>query len=436
MSRGKKKKWSGAKARAKKTRQSSETTSPKFLKEALKKLRERLKEEVAQTKTLLEISRILNSSLDAKTVRTRAMESVMRLLDCEAGSLYLIDEEKGELYFEVALGERAETLKEIRLKIGEGVAGWVAQTGESALIADTEKDPRWASKFDRKSKFRTKNMVTVPVKSKGKIIGVLQAINKKQGKVFDQDDLRLMQSLADQVAIALENAFLYQAQRQTFFQTAEALALAIEKRDIYTGGHTRRVRDFSVAIGEELGLDAEAMENLELSAILHDIGKIGIEDRILRKPGKLDDDEFAQMRSHPELGFEILSHIKSLEKVNPGTRYHHERPDGKGYPLKLTGEQIPQIARIIAVADTWDAMTSDRPYRKALDEAKALRELFENRGNQFAPEVVEAFFQAYRKNKIYTQHRSPGTPAPESALALLTSWQKPNKLEETEQKGG
>ncbi len=401
------------------------------------KFRDLQKQFKAKVSTLLEINRILNSSLEAKTVRKRAMEAVVKLLSCETGSLYLIDEQRGELYFEVALGERADTIKEIRLKIGEGVAGWVAQTGESALIADTEKDPRWARNFDKKSKFHTRNMVTVPVRSKGKIIGVLQALNKLAGKVFDREDLKLMQSLSDQVAIALDNAFLYEDQRRTFFQTAEALALAIEKRDIYTGGHTKRVRDYSVAIGEEMELTGEEREKLELAAILHDIGKIGIEDRILRKPGKLDDEEFAQMRSHAEQGWEILSHIKSLEGVSPGTRYHHERMDGKGYPLKLTGSQIPLLARIIAVADTWDAMTSDRPYRSALEESRALEELWQNRHKQFAPEAVEAFCRAFKKNKIYTQHRLKGAPVPEPTQAFLTSLLNPHTLEEqTGQKGG
>jgi len=420
-----------------KPRKKSPGRRPRNLEEAIQKLRRQLKKEIEQTKTLLEISRILNSTLDAKTVRTNAMEAVVRLLDCGAGSLYLIDAERGELYFEVALSEVADKVKEIRLKIGEGVAGWVAQTGESALIADIEKDPRWASKVDKKSKFRTKNMVTVPVQSKGKIIGVLQAINKREGEVFDQEDLKLMTSLAHQVAIALDNAFLYQEQRETFFQTAEALAVAIEKRDIYTGGHTKRVRDFSVAIAEEMGFKGEDRERLELAAILHDIGKIGIEDRILRKPGKLDDEEFAQMRSHPEQGYEILSHIKNLEKVIPGARYHHERPDGKGYPRGLNDGQIPIIARIIAVADTWDAMTSDRPYRQALEETKAVSELWQNRGNQFAPESVEAFLRAYQKGKIYTQHRAQGTEPAGNVLSFLTSLLNQNKLEEeTVQKGG
>ncbi len=364
----------------------------------------RTQEKVRQFATLTELSRILNSSLDPKTVRTRAMEAVMQLLDCEASSLYLIDEDRNELYFEVALGDRADQVKEVRLKMGEGIAGWVAQEGKSDLVPDCSKDPRWARRVDKKSKFQTRNMVTVPVKAKEKIIGVLQALNKKKDKLFNEEDLRLIESLADQVAIALENARLYENQRQTFLETAQALAAAIEKRDIYTGGHTKRVRDFCMACARFLDLNDQEKERLELAAILHDVGKIGIDDSVLRKPGKLTDEEFSQIRAHPTLGFEILSHIKSLTDVIPGTRYHHERPDGKGYPEGLRDGKIPFLARIIAVADTWDAMTSDRPYRPALSDQKALAELRKYSGKQFDENVVKAFIKAYKQGMVTSQH--------------------------------
>ena len=387
------------------------------------------KKEAEQNRNLLEISRILNSSLNPKTVRIRAMEAVVRLLECEAGSLYLIDEARGELYFVVALGERADQVKEIRLKIGEGIAGWVAQSGEPLLIADASKDPRWASKADKKSKFQTRNMVTVPIKTKDRAIGVLQALNKCGGGVFDQEALSLMESLADNVAIALENALLHDQQRKTFFETAEALADAIEKRDPYTGGHTKRVRDTSKSIGLELGLDPDTMEKLDLASILHDIGKIGVEDSILRKPGKLTDQEFAQMALHPEHGFEILNHIRSLDKVIPGMRYHHERIDGRGYPSKLKDSEIPIISRIISVGDVWDAMTSDRPYRPALGEEVAIKELWVSRDKQLDPQMVVAFFKAYKRGKIDSQHRSKDQPLPEAAIAALTAIANENKLE-------
>ncbi len=363
-----------------------------------------------QFATLAKLSAILNSSLNQKEVRKRAMEAAVELLHCETGSLYLIDKEKGELYFEVALGEKGEAVKEIRLKIGEGVAGWVAKKGKSDFVPDTSRDPRWASKVDKKSKFKTRNMVTVPVKAKGEVIGVLQALNKLDGQKFDKADLKLLETLADQVAIALENARLYAEQKVMFMETAEALATAIEKRDPYTGGHTKRVRDFSMATAKYMDLDDEQMEWLELAAILHDAGKIGVDDEILRKPGRLTDEEFEKMKAHPGYGFEILRHVTQLARAIPGMKYHHERYDGKGYPDGLADGEIPLLARIITVADTWDAMTSDRPYRKGLPHKVANDELIKFSGIQFDPDVVKAFLKAYKEGEIAPLAQS-GAPA-------------------------
>ena len=268
------------------------------------------------------------------------------------------------------------------------------------MSPDISKDPRWASRVDKKSKFQTRNMVTVPVHAKGKVMGVLQALNKNNNKKFDKSDLRLLESLADQVAIALENAGLYEHQKIMFMQTAEALATAIEKRDPYTGGHTKRVRDFSMAAAKYLDLDQKIMDWLELAAILHDAGKIGVDDQVLRKPGRLTKEEFDQMKAHPNYGYEILHHVHELEPAIPGMRYHHERFDGKGYPTGLKGKKIPLIARIIAVADTWDAMTSDRPYRDGLSDDIAKKELKVNSGMQFDPVVVEAFLKAHKNGDI------------------------------------
>jgi HD-GYP domain-containing protein (c-di-GMP phosphodiesterase class II) len=210
----------------------------------------------------------------------------------------------------------------------------------------------------------------------------------------------MLETLAHQVATAIENAMLFQEQRETFLGITVAFVEALEKRDNYTGGHTRRVCDYSMAIGQQLGLSSIQIEELRLSAILHDIGKIGVADRILQKPGKLEKDEFAEMSSHPQLGSDILAHVKSLRKMLDGVRHHHEKFDGSGYPDGKTGDQIPLTARIIAVADAFDAMTSSRAYRKALSIETALNELEKYRGRQFDPNVVEAFMQAYRSREL------------------------------------
>jgi putative nucleotidyltransferase with HDIG domain len=350
--------------------------------------------------TLTELSQILNSTLEPRTVRRRAMEAATELMEAEVGSLLLIDEETGQLYFEVALGDKEDAVKTFHLKMGEGIAGWVAQHGEPLIVHDAQSDPRFFSEVDKKSKFTTKSVICVPVKVKEETIGVLEAINKLDGGAFSEEDLTLFQSLADQVAVALDNARLLAEIEELFFQTASSLADAIEKRDPYTGGHTKRVTTYCIAIAEQIDLEPNEMRWLKFAAILHDIGKIGVEDTILRKPDKLDQEEYDQMKQHTLMGAEIIGHIKQLHLIIPGLKYHHEKLDGKGYPEGLVDGHIPLIAKIVAVADTFDAMTSDRPYRKALLREEAFDELRRSCGTQFDKVLVDAFIKAFETEKI------------------------------------
>ena len=348
---------------------------------------------------LNQVSHLVNSSLDPAEVRRRTIEAATRLVDCAAGSLLLYDAESHELFFEVALGEKGVEVCKLRLKKSEGIAGWVVSHGKPVVIQDCKSDPRWSRRVDRRSRFETRDMICVPVKVKGKTIGAIQAINKKKG-YFNKKDMELLVILADQVAVALENARLFERLHQTFFETSEALAEAIELRDAYTGGHTRRVTEYSLATGKELGFSEEDMELLRMAAILHDIGKLGVDDGVLRKPGRLNKREFEQMKKHPRLGAEILERVHYLKNVLPGIRSHHERVDGAGYPDGLKDSRIPLIAKIIAVADTYDAMTSDRPYRKGLGKRPAIREILDCTGTQFDKRVAEAFLRAFRRGGI------------------------------------
>ncbi len=366
----------------------------------LRKAIERSHEWEKQLLTLSVLSRILNSTLEHRTVRRRAMQAATELMKAEVGSLLLIDDETNRLYFEVALGDKEETVKTFHLEMGEGIAGWVAKHGEPLIVHDAKSDPRFFSEVDKKSNFITRNVVCVPVKVKEKTIGVLEAINKLGGEAFSEEDLTIFQSLADQVAVALDNARLLAEIEELFFQTASSLADAIEKRDPYTGGHTKRVTTYSLAIGEQLSLEPDEMRLLKLAAILHDIGKIGVEDRILRKTDKLNEEEYDQMKQHTLMGAEIIGHIKQLHGIIPGLKYHHEKLDGKGYPEGLANDYIPLIAKIVAVADTFDAMTSDRPYRKALLREEAFHELQRCCGTQFDKGLVDAFIKAFGMGKI------------------------------------
>jgi putative nucleotidyltransferase with HDIG domain len=349
---------------------------------------------------LLQLGRILNSTLDHREVRRRAMEAATQLMKAEVGSLLLLDAKREHLYFEVALGEKEETVKTVTLNVGEGIAGWVAKNGEPLLVNAPDKDPRFFKGVDGKTGYKTRNMICVPVKTRGRLVGVLEAINKKGTQGFSDEDLSLFASLADLVAIALDNARLYQELEEMFFQTAESLSDAIEKRDPYTGGHTKRVTTYSLAIARHLLLKPDETKWLRLASVLHDVGKIGIEDQILRKQEPLSREEFAIIKHHSNIGAEIITHVRQLREIIPGVRYHHEQIDGGGYPEGLKGEQMPMLAKIVAVADTYDAMTTDRPYRKAKPKEVAIEELKKYSGTQFDKDVVEAFIQAYQNGEI------------------------------------
>jgi HD-GYP domain-containing protein (c-di-GMP phosphodiesterase class II) len=361
---------------------------------------ERIGEKVERLALLSHLGQILNSTLDHKEIQRRATEAATQLMKAEVGSLLLVDEQKHQLYFEVALGDREEEIKTIFLNFGEGIAGWVVQHGEPLIVNSPEKDPRFFKGVDQRTEFKTRSIICVPVKVKEKTMGVLEAINKQRKGRFNKEDLSLLTSLADQVAIALDNSRLYQELEEMFFQTAESLADAIEKRDPYTGGHTQRVTIYSQAIAKFLQLRPLEKKWLKIASVLHDIGKIGIEDHILKKPEQLSPEEFNMIKRHSDMGAEIIEHVRQLRESIPGVKYHHEQVNGKGYPAGLRGGEIPLLAKIVAVADTYDAMTTDRPYRKALGKKEAVEELRRSSGTQLDKEVVEAFIQAYQRGEI------------------------------------
>lgn len=338
---------------------------------------------------------LVSSSLDPEVIMKRSITAATNLMMAETGSLLLLDQEDGEMYFEVALGEVGSRLKSLRLKRGEGIAGWVAERGEPVIVEDAPSDPRFFAEADRESGFKTRNIICVPVRAGGQMLGALQVINKRQG-MFDDDDMDVLQALSNQVAVAIKNSKLFGELREAFTSTVEGLADIIEKRDPYTGGHTRRVRDYCLMIGKTMEFDHADLETLHLSAVLHDIGKIGVPDRVLHKDGVLSDEEFRLMSAHSAIGAEMLDRIVHLRPLVPHIKYHHEKIDSTGYPDSIGGEDIPLISRIICVADAFDAMTSNRPYRKGVAPQEAFDELRRCSGTQFDGEVVEAFFRAWR----------------------------------------
>jgi HD-GYP domain-containing protein (c-di-GMP phosphodiesterase class II) len=360
-------------------------------------------EEIRRLEALTSASGVVNSTLDLKVLLKLLMELAAKTLHAEASSILMVDEHSGDLVFEVAVGEKSDQVKEIRVPKGAGIAGAVAESGKPLLIPDASKDERFFRKADEKTSFVTRNVIAVPLVARGKCIGVMEVLNRLGGGTFSHDDMELLQALGHQSAIALQNAQLFENLQESFLSTVRSLAQAVDAKDSYTAGHSSRVTQYSVLIAEELKCSDDEIRNLRMSGLLHDVGKIGIRDSVLSKPGQLDDEEFAVMKSHPSVGAGILKPVRQLKEVIPGVLNHHERFDGRGYPGGLKGEEIPLAGRIIGVADAFDAMTSDRVYRPRLSDEVALAELKKHSGTQFDSRIVKAFLSAYDKGRIKTE---------------------------------
>ncbi|MCX7748894.1 MAG: HD domain-containing protein [Clostridia bacterium] len=234
-------------------------------------------------------------------------------------------------------------------------------------------------------------LLSVPINCANKKMGVLIV---GSSYYFKRREVNLISSIANNAAVAIENALLYESTRKYFIKTIDVLIAAIEAKDKYTEGHSQRVSKYAVKIAKKMGLAKEQIEDIKVAGILHDIGKIGISDSILLKADKLTKDEYEEIKQHPAISNKILHSVGFSDRTLKAIAYHHERYDGKGYPFGLIGEDITIEAQIIAVADAYDAMTSNRSYRKAMSREEALNELFVNKETQFNPKVIDALFHA------------------------------------------
>ena len=344
---------------------------------------------------VFKIGKELNIEVELDKLIKQIIEIGKKKLDAEACTLYLLDERKQELHFNVTLGEKAHLLDDVIVKVGEGVAGTVALNGETLNIMDINEDVRFNTNRAIASEigFKEKAMLTLPVKSKNKVIGVLQFINKKNGKSFTEADEELMEMLIElQVVPNLEKARTYEGLRTTFVGCIQGMARAIESKDVYAEGHCTRVAEKAVRLGRYIGLKEEELKNIEYASLLHDVGKVRISEFIRNKTAPLTEEENEEMKKHPILGGEILKQMDALEdSVKLGVQYHHEHYDGQGYCKGLKGEEIPLFARIIAIVDTYDNLRTDTAYRKGVKKDEALIAIKRGAGTSFDPSIVEKF---------------------------------------------
>jgi len=354
---------------------------------------------MAELTSLLEVGKAISSTLDLNELLRKTMRMATQVMRCETSTVYLVDKQTNELYFHIIQGDASvgAKLQEIRLPMGTGLAGWCAKESKPVIVPDTSRDPRFFKGADKKSGFVTRSMICVPMRLKDEVIGVLQVLNRTGDIHFNDHDVDILEAVGNQAVSAIDNARLYENIQKVYLATIEVLATAIDEKDPYTQGHSRRVTLYSVAIAEEMNFGRKQIENIRYAGLLHDVGKIGINDNIIHKPGRLTDEEYAIIKKHPEIGARILKPVEFLADKIPGVLHHHEYFDGRGYPSHLVGEGIPLMGRIICVADAFDAMTTNRPYRKGLSVNVAVAELKKFAGKQFDPICVEAFLSAFEK---------------------------------------
>lgn len=344
---------------------------------------EKLAEEAAAT-----LARDI-STLDSDQARSAATR-LHEAIQCDRVTVFRLDESAGRL---VSIYAEGVELDEIALGMQLGIAGLVAVTGQDVVLADAASDPRFDKRFDNITGYATRSMMCLPIRArKGDILGVVQVINKQDGG-FSAHDVEILRSLVAVFAVFIENAMLFDDQDVQFHSMLEVMAASIDAKDSLTAGHSQNVANIAARIGKALGFSDHELEVIKVAALLHDYGKIGISDAILKKEGKLTQEEYTHIQHHAKMTHSILDKIYFARKYRAVPLIagsHHEYLDGSGYPQGLTSKQIPFMSKILTVADVFEALTADRHYRKGMTTAEAMSIIRDGAGRRFDPNVIAA----------------------------------------------
>ncbi len=354
------------------------------------------RQELEKRQTLLSrFGRLIAAETRLDGLLTIIAEEVRHILAADRCSVFLVDPYKNELWTKVALGMDEKIL---RIPMGQGIAGFVAKTGSAVNIRDAYRDTRFTQDLDRITGYQTRSVLAVPLKGRdGRAVGVFEVLNKGKGAFTDEDE-GLLRILATMAASFIENATLYDDLRRSHLETIYRMALVAEFRDQKdTGRHLRRMSRFSGILAATMGLSYQESEDIRYASPLHDIGKVAIPDSILRKPGKLEADEYEEMKRHTIYGSQMLANAESrlLRLASKIAIAHHEHFDGSGYPYGLKGEAIPVEARIVSVADVFDALVSKRVYKGAWTVDDARSYIKGQEGKLFDPEVINCLFKSF-----------------------------------------
>ncbi|MFH1135440.1 MAG: HD domain-containing phosphohydrolase [Pseudomonadota bacterium] len=367
-------------------------------------LNRRLQEKVDHLWSIHEAGRVILSEFDLGKLLPEVLRIFLKEIGYSRGMIMLLDEQGEVLRFVEVVGvsqreKEAMARYEIPLTRKSNILVRVALTGQPVVAPDVS-----ALKLNQENvlikNFKPQSLVILPLLSRGRVIGVLAADRGSRGQAGPNLDHDFLQGFANQVALAIENARMYQEQRNRYLVSIQALVEALEAKDPYTRGHSERVTHYAVHLAEEIGLPAHKVEQLRNMCLVHDIGKIGVERSILNKKDALSEAEINTIRYHPIIGHKIIDPLKLSPEEVAIVRRHHERYDGQGYPDGLAGEDIPIQVRVVSVCDSFDAMTSDRPYRHALSVNEALFRLRGAAGTQLDPQLVRTFEKLVRSGRF------------------------------------
>ncbi|MDE3088228.1 MAG: HD domain-containing protein, partial [Chloroflexota bacterium] len=388
--------WYSIRVYVEKTKQLAEQNEQ--LKQAnagLEQANQILDRRLEELRALHEIGISLNSAQVLPAILKQILDSVVRLIGADASSIFLYNHMRKSLSIagQVGLSDQYVAQPELAL---DGSAVRALREGRTLVVDTNNFVPAMLSGAAVRDGIR--NVACLPLNVTGETVGALDVCFKSD-HAFSEDELKLLGTLAEQAAVAIQNARLLGQVHEGYLSTISALAATVEAKDPYTRGHSEAVRRLAVATGRQLNLSAHEIELLNVAALFHDIGKIGISEAIINKHDQLTDEEWAVMREHPVIGERILAKVPALSDLLPIVRHHHERFDGTGYPDRIGSQEKP-LAAIISLCDSYHAMTSDRPYRKSLSHHQALGEIHRCSGTQFVPELADAFIAAIGDGKI------------------------------------
>jgi putative nucleotidyltransferase with HDIG domain len=340
------------------------------------------------------LSETIGSERQINRLCERTAAEIRRTMSVGTVCILLLDEQSGDLVTATSLQGSIVGGYYPRVKAGDGLLWQAMKTGKPLLLPGSAAAKQFAGLQAGQPG------IAIPIRIRGRTLGVIYACGKKNKQEFSARERDMLCGISNQAAFALDNATLCNDLENLFVGIAWSFASALDAKSHWTAGHSKRVTQYSVAIAEELGHSTEFVNSIQTCGLLHDIGKIAISEKLLDKTGSITRQERLAIAEHASQGVKILEHIDHFQPLLPGIRHHHERWDGRGFPDRLREEDIPLMARVLAVADSYDAMTSDRPYRQRRNRIDAIAEIEHCSGSQFDPEVVDAFVKV-TSHKIF-----------------------------------